>query len=65
MKLKKVLSATLATMMVMSSAMTVCASCYDSSSSSSENSTTEPEDVQVTNLLHTANPFNWLRQRNI
>ena len=48
MKLKKMLAATLAATMVMSSAMTVCASGYYDSSSESE-STTVPEDVQVAN----------------
>lgn len=50
MKLKKVLAATLAATMVLSSAMTVCASGYYSSSSSSESETSvEPEDVQIAN----------------
>ena len=48
MKLKKMLAATLAATMVLSSAMTVSAY-YDSSSSSESESSTAAEDVQVAN----------------
>lgn len=48
MKLKKMLAATLAATMVMSSAITVSAY-YDSSSSSESESSTAAEDVQVAN----------------
>ncbi len=47
MKLKKMLAATLAATMVLSSAMTVSAGYYYSSSGESESSSTVAEDVQV------------------
>lgn len=55
MKLKKILAATLAATMVLSSAMTVCASGYGysdagSSSSSSESSAAASEDVKAANV---------------
>lgn len=55
MKLKKILAATLAATMVLSSAMTVCASGYGysdagSSSSSSESSSAASEDVKAANV---------------
>lgn len=49
MKLKKILAATLAATMVMSSAMTVCASGYYSSSSSSAPVSSEPSTIQSSN----------------
>ncbi|MDE6620527.1 MAG: hypothetical protein K2K74_08610 [Lachnospiraceae bacterium] len=49
MKLKKFLAVTLAATIVMSSAMTVSASYYDSSSSSESESSTDSEDVQAAN----------------
>jgi len=49
MKLKKILAATLAATMVMSSAITVSAGYYDSSESSSTTTTSIPEYVQAAN----------------